>query len=64
MEAPFIIGEWVIEPQLNQVTGPRGRVTVEPVYCLGLCACGPAAMVDGAVRGRVQAETLVAEVAE
>jgi formate dehydrogenase subunit gamma len=39
-------------------------VTVEPVYCLGLCACGPAAMVDGAVRGRVKAEALVAEVAE
>ena len=24
-----------------------GAVTLEPVYCLGLCACGPAAMVDG-----------------
>jgi formate dehydrogenase subunit gamma len=35
-------------------TTPDGRVTVEPVYCLGLCACGPAAMVDGAVRGRVE----------
>jgi formate dehydrogenase subunit gamma len=34
-------------------TTPDGRVTVEPVYCLGLCACGPAAMVDGALRGRV-----------
>jgi formate dehydrogenase subunit gamma len=45
-------------------TTPDGRVTVEPVYCLGLCACGPAAMVDGAVRGRVKAEGLVAEVAE
>jgi formate dehydrogenase subunit gamma len=22
-------------------------VTLEPVFCLGLCACGPAAMVDG-----------------
>ena len=28
-------------------TTPDGAVTVEPVYCLGLCACGPAAMVDG-----------------
>jgi len=44
-------------------TTPDGRVTVEPVYCLGLCACGPAAMVDGALRGRVRAEALVAEVA-
>lgn len=30
-----------------------GAVTVEAVYCLGLCACGPAAMVDGRVLGRV-----------
>jgi formate dehydrogenase subunit gamma len=44
-------------------TTPDGRVTVEPVYCLGLCAIGPAAMIDGAVRGRVRAEALVAEVA-
>jgi formate dehydrogenase subunit gamma len=43
-------------------TTPDGRVTVEPVYCLGLCACGPAAMVDGAPKGRVEAETLLAEV--
>jgi formate dehydrogenase subunit gamma len=43
-------------------TTPDGRVTVEPVYCLGLCACGPAAMVDGALKGRVEADTLLAEV--
>ena len=30
-------------------------VTLEPVFCLGLCACGPAALVDGAVVGRVDA---------
>lgn len=34
-------------------TSADGAVTVEPVYCLGLCACGPAAMVDGKVVGRV-----------
>ena len=28
-------------------------VTVEPVYCLGLCACAPAAMIDGRVLGRL-----------
>lgn len=33
-------------------TTPDGRVTVEPIYCLGLCACGPAAMVDGQLLGR------------
>lgn len=34
-------------------TTKNGAVTIEPVYCLGLCACGPAAMVDGKVVGRV-----------
>lgn len=34
-------------------TTADGKVTLEPVYCLGLCACGPAAMVDGRVVGRV-----------
>ena len=39
-------------------TTANGNVTLEPVYCLGLCACGPAAMVDGKVVGRVDAEKL------
>ena len=34
-------------------TTADGRVTLEPVFCLGLCACGPAAMVDGKVLGLV-----------
>ncbi|MDG1118859.1 MAG: formate dehydrogenase subunit gamma [Flavimaricola sp.] len=34
-------------------TTTDGSVTLEPVYCLGLCACGPAALVDGVVVGRV-----------
>ncbi|PWK61148.1 formate dehydrogenase subunit gamma [Roseicyclus mahoneyensis] len=41
-------------------TTPDGRVTVEPVYCLGLCACGPAAMVDGALKGRATPEDVLA----
>ena len=44
-------------------TTPDGRVTLEPVFCLGLCACGPAAMVDGRLVGRCD-ETLLAEVSE
>lgn len=39
-----------------------GRVTVEPIYCLGLCACGPAAMVNGTLKGRATAEALLGEV--
>lgn len=27
-------------------TTPDGLVTLEPVFCLGLCACGPAALID------------------
>lgn len=34
-------------------TAPDGSVTLEAVYCLGLCACAPAAMVNGKVVGRV-----------
>jgi len=39
-------------------TTADGRVTLEPVYCLGLCACSPAAMVDGEVIGRLDEETI------
>lgn len=30
-----------------------GAVTLEPVYCLGLCSCAPAAMLDGEIYGRL-----------
>ncbi len=30
-----------------------GSVTLEPVYCLGLCACSPAALLDGEPIGRL-----------
>jgi formate dehydrogenase subunit gamma len=43
-------------------TSLDGRVTLEPVFCLGLCACGPAALVDGKLVGRATAETLCARV--
>lgn len=34
-------------------TTADGAVTVEPVFCLGLCASGPAALVDGNPVGRL-----------
>jgi formate dehydrogenase subunit gamma len=46
----------------GETTGD-GRVTLEPVFCLGLCACGPAAMLDGEVLGRVGADRLLEAVA-
>jgi formate dehydrogenase subunit gamma len=39
-------------------TTADGRVTLEAVYCLGLCACSPAAMLDHDVHGRVTREGL------
>ena len=41
-------------------TTANGAVTVEPVYCLGLCACGPAAMVDDRVVGRLDGTRMTA----
>ena len=43
-------------------TSSDGAATIEPVYCLGLCACAPAAMVDGQVIGRLD-EKMVSELA-
>jgi len=34
-------------------TSSDGRVSLEPVYCLGLCAVGPNAMVDGVPVSRI-----------
>jgi formate dehydrogenase subunit gamma len=39
-------------------TSADGRVTFEPVYCLGLCATAPSAMIDGRVVGRLDADKL------
>jgi len=39
-------------------TSADGRITLEAVYCLGLCATGPSAMLDGAVVGRLTAPKL------
>lgn len=36
-----------------QGTTDDGNVSLEPVYCLGNCACSPAIMIDQKVYGRV-----------
>jgi formate dehydrogenase subunit gamma len=41
-------------------TTADGAVTLEPVFCLGLCACAPAAQVDGQLVGRLDAARLAA----
>lgn len=40
------------------------RVTLEPIYCLGLCATAPSAMLDGRVVGRLNEARIDALIAE
>jgi formate dehydrogenase subunit gamma len=40
-----------------------GEYTLEPVYCLGNCACAPALMIDGKLHGRVTKEKFDALIA-
>jgi formate dehydrogenase subunit gamma len=41
----------------HQTTSDRA-ITLEPVYCLGNCACSPAVMMDDEVYGRMSAEKI------
>lgn len=45
-------------------TAADGSVSLEPVYCLGLCACAPSAILDGRVHGRLDDKRLAALIAE
>jgi formate dehydrogenase subunit gamma len=45
-------------------TTPDGAITLEPVYCLGNCACSPALMRDEELHGRVTPERFDALMAE
>jgi formate dehydrogenase subunit gamma len=70
-EACQSMGSDAIAARMKQLLGigfhettKDGAVTLEPVYCLGLCACAPSAMLDGAVIGRLDAEKLDEIVAE
>jgi formate dehydrogenase subunit gamma len=38
-------------------TTPDGKYSLEPVYCLGLCACSPSMQIDDEVYGRVSADS-------
>lgn len=70
-EACQSMGSDAVAAKLKQLLGigfhetmRDGSVTLEPVYCLGLCACAPAAMLDGRVIGRIDDERLEEIVAE
>lgn len=45
-------------------TTADGRLTIEPVYCLGLCSVSPSAMIDGKVVARLDAKKLDGLLAE
>lgn len=64
-EACQSVGARQLAKDLAQITGCElhdssadGRYTVEPVFCLGLCACGPAVMVDGQLHARVTTQKM------
>ncbi len=45
-------------------TTADGRFTLEPVYCLGNCACAPSAMIDGELHAKVTPERFDALLAQ
>lgn len=45
-------------------TTADGEFSLEPIYCLGNCACSPAVMVDDRLYGRVTPERFDAVIAE
>jgi formate dehydrogenase subunit gamma len=47
-----------------EVHSSNADMSLEPVYCLGNCACAPAVMVDGKTFGRVSSDRLDAIVAD
>lgn len=46
--------------QARSAAAGRDHCTVEPVYCLGLCALSPAALLDGEPHARLTPEKLAA----
>lgn len=64
-EACQSMGGDALAETLQQELGTRigettrdGAVTLEPVYCLGMCACAPAAMLDGKPVARLTRDKL------
>lgn len=57
-EACQAVGGRAFEADVTERLAERADVAVEAIYCLGLCACGPAAMVDGELMGRASAQRI------
>ena len=56
-EALAAHARWRLGVDFGQTT-PDGRVSLDQVFCLGNCALGPSALVDGRVHGRVTADVI------
>jgi formate dehydrogenase subunit gamma len=70
-EACQSMGARALETHARQALGvgfheatANGQFSLEPVYCLGNCACSPAVMVDGELYGRVTPERFDEVIAE
>ncbi len=53
-------GREVWNAAVSAAEASDGRVEVEAVYCLGNCACGPSAELDGRTLGRVDVDRVSA----
>ncbi|WGF88808.1 formate dehydrogenase subunit gamma [Marinivivus vitaminiproducens] len=70
-EACQSVGADALHERIRQILGVEwhgttgdGAVTVLPVFCLGLCACGPAALVDERPLARLTEQRLQGALAE
>ena len=45
-------------------TTPDKRVTLEAIYCLGNCACGPSGLIDGKLEAYLDADKVEAKIAQ
>jgi len=64
-EACQSMGSDAVAARMEQLLGIRfgetsadGSVTLEAVYCLGLCACAPSALLDGRPIGRLDQDAI------
>ena len=70
-EACQALGARALEQALEQHLSTKigagtgsGEMSLEAVYCLGNCACGPTVRIDGRIHGRVSTASVVALLAQ
>ena len=70
-EACQAVGATALEQHAKRMLGTDfhgtsldGTITLEPVYCLGNCACGPSLLLDGELHARVTPQRFDALIAE